>query len=211
MAVAARNDGDAKNPVKLLGLAEPMDPSVVIQAAAVGAYDPAGKLVAQWTANAEDLKRSPLMAALAVPDGTYRLRVAAVDSLGRAATADYEIDTELTSAGPARLGSLLVGTGPAGFAPQLQFTSAPEVIVYFELYGRPDTQFGALVEIAETLGGPAVASAQPTPAATPVADKFMFTATLPIAALKPGDYVVRASVGFEGHPTGVLAQTIRKR
>ena len=37
------------------------------------------------------------------------------------------------------------------------------------------------------------------------------TAKIPIAALKPGDYVVRAKIAFEGQPTGVLLRTIRKK
>ena len=146
-----------------------------------------------------------------VPTGTYRVRVAAVDAQGRAATADYDINTELASAGVAHLGGLLVGTANPGFMPQLQFSQEPEITVYFELYGRPAGAFGALVELAETADGPALTSVQPTPAATPIQDKFLFTAKLPIASLKPGDYQVRAKIAFEGHPTGVLLQTIRKR
>jgi VWFA-related protein len=211
MAVASRNDGDAKNTVKLVGLAEPIDPSVKIAAAAAGVYDPTGKLVAQWTAKPEELQLTPIMAALVVPGGTYRFRVAAVDEQGRAATTDSEINTEMTSAGVAQLGGLLVGTAGTGFMPRLQFSTETEVIVYFELYGRPAGAFGALVEIAETTGGPAVSSAQPTPAATKVQDKFIFTAKLPVVSLKPGDYVVRASLAFEGQPTGVLLRTIRKK
>lgn len=210
-AVVARNDGDTKNPVKLLGLAEPTDPTVKISAAAAGIYDPTGKLIAQWTARPEELQRSPMAAAMAIPGGTYRFRVAAVDTQGRAATTDYEVNTELTSAGVATMGSLLVGTATTGFMPQLQFTTEAEVMVYFELYGRPTGPFGALVEIADTVDGPALVSAQPVAAATPIQDKFMFTVKLPIAGLKPGDYVVRAKLAFEGQPTGVLMRTIRKK
>jgi hypothetical protein len=211
LVVASRNDGDPKNPVKLVGLAEPIDPSVKITAAAAGVYDTVGKLVAQWTAKPEELQRSPMAAAVVVPTGIYRVRVAAVDAQGRAATADYDINTEMVSAGVAHLGGLLVGTTNPGFMPQLQFSKEPEITVYFELYGRPAGAFGALVELAETADGPAITSVQPTPAATAVQDKFMFTAKLPIASLKPGDYQVRAKIAFEGHPTGVLLRTIRKR
>ena len=211
LVVASRNDGDAKNPVKLLGLAEPADPSVKITAAAAGVYDSTGKLVAQWTAKPEELQRSLFAAAVVVPAGTYRVRVAAVDAEGRAATSDSDINTEMVSAGVAQLGGLLVGTANPGFMPQLQFSKEPEVTVYFELYGRPTGQFGAIVELAETLDGPALASIQPTPAATALPDKFLFTAKVPIASLKPGDYLVRAKIAFEGQPTGVLLRTIRKK
>jgi hypothetical protein len=211
LVVASRNDGDTKNPIKLLGLAEAADPSVKIAAAAAGVYDSTGKLVAQWTAKPEELQRPLIAAAVVVPAGIYRVRVAAVDAEGRAATSDSDINTELVSAGVAQLGGLLVGTANPGFMPQLQFSKEPEITVYFELYGRPTGPFGALVELAETLEGPALSSAQPTPAATAIPDKFQFTAKLPITALKPGDYLVRAKIAFEGQPTGVLLRTIRKR
>jgi hypothetical protein len=209
--VASRNDGDTRNTIKLVGLAEPIDPAVKVTAAAAGVYDKAGKLVAQWTAKPEELQRSLFAAALAVPSGMYRVRVAAVDAQGRAATSDSDINAETVSAGVANLGGLLVGTANPGFMPQLQFSKEPEATVYFELYGRPAGQFEAIVELADSLNGPAIVSAPPTPAATAVADRFMFTAKLPIASLKPGDYLVRAKITFPGQPTGLLQRTIRKR
>lgn len=211
LAVASRNDGDNKNAVKLYGLAEATDPAVKISAAAAGVYDSTGKLVAQWTAKPEELQRSPFAAALVVPTGTYRVRVAAVDAQGRAATADYDLNTEMASAGVATLGGLLVGTASPGFMPKLLFSTEPEVTLYFELYGRPTGSFDALAEIAETADGPALAASPLTPSATPVQDKFMFTAKLPITSLKPGDYVVRAKITFPGQPTGTLMRTIRKK
>jgi hypothetical protein len=39
----------------------------------------------------------------------------------------------------------------------------------------------------------------------------MFMAKLPVADLKPGDYVLRAQLAFEGQPTGTLTMTIRKQ
>lgn len=211
LVVASRNDGDAKNTAKLVVLAEPIDPAVKLNAAAAGVVDQTGKRIAQWTAKPEELQRSPMAGALVVPAGLYRVRVAAVDTLGRPATVDYDLNTELTSAGVAQMGGLLVGSGGTGFMPQLKFTTEAEVIVYFELYGRPTGAFGALVDIAATADGPALVEAQPTAAATPVADKFMFTAKLPIVSLKLGDYVIRAKLAFAGQPTGVLSRTIRKQ
>jgi len=148
---------------------------------------------------------------MVVPGGTYRVRVAALDAQGRAATSDFDLTTEMASAGVAQLGGLLVGTSSPSFMPQLQFSTEPEITVYFELYGRPAGQFGAIVELAETADGKEIASVPPTPAATAIPDKFMFSAKIPIASLKPGDYVVRAKIAFEGQPTGVLMRTIRKK
>jgi len=81
----------------------------------------------------------------------------------------------------------------------------------FELYGRPAGPFGALVEILPSLTDKALVSAPPSPSATPMADKFMFVAKLPVGDLKPGDYVLRAQLAFENQPTGTLTMTIRKQ
>ncbi|GMV22382.1 MAG: hypothetical protein AMXMBFR57_23310 [Acidimicrobiia bacterium] len=213
IGIASRNDGDAKNDMKLLALAEPVDPSVKFKSAAAGLYDPAGKLIAQWTARPEELQRSPMVAALAMPAGQYRLRVAAVDTSGRAATVDYEVFARIADAGPAKIGGLMIGAaGGSGFAPIIRITNEQEVIAVFELYGRPAGPFGAIVEILDSpTAEKALVEAPPQPSATPVQDKFMFMAKLPVASLKPGDYVLRARLGFEGAPTGTLTQIIRKQ
>lgn len=212
IGIPSRNDGDPKNAMKVFALAETVDPSVKLAAAAAALYDPLGKLVSQWTARPEELQRPLVAAAIPAPAGTYRLRFAAVDTNGRAATADYELNATPASAGPAQLGGLMIGVGGAqGFQPILKITDQQEVIAIFELYGRPVGPFGALVEILPSLTDTAVASGPPTPSATPIADKFMFMAKLPVGDLKPGDYVLRAQLAFEGQPTGTLTMTIRKQ
>jgi len=117
-----------------------------------------------------------------------------------------------TAAGPAKLGGLMMGTaGAGGFAPLVTISTETEIIAVFELYGRPAGPFGALVEILPDLAGKALVTAPPQPSATPIQDKFLFMAKLPVADLKPGDYILRAQLAFEGQPTGTLTQTIRKR
>ncbi len=212
VGVASRHEDD-KNNMKVFALAEPIDPSVTFKAAAAALYDPLGKLVSQWTARGEDLQRSPMAAAIPVPAGQYRLRVAAVDTAGRAATADYELNVGTATAGPAQLGGLMMGVaGTQGFSPILRITDQQEVVAVFELYGRPAGPFGAIVEILDSpTSTTPVVNAPPQASATNVPDKFLFMATLPVAALKPGDYVLRVQLAFEGQPTGVLTQTIRKQ
>jgi hypothetical protein len=212
IGIASRNDGDEKNTMKVFALAETVDPSVKLQAAAAGLFDPLGKMVAQWTARPEELQRPLVAAAIPVPPGTYRLRFGAVDTTGRAATADYELNVNTASAGPANLGGMMIGVaGAQGFEPILKITNQTEVLAVFELYGRPAGQFGALVEILPSLTDKAIVSAPPAPSATPIADKFMFVAKLPVGDLKPGDYVLRAQLAFENQPTGTLMMTIRKQ
>lgn len=211
VGIASRNE-DQKSNMKVFALAEPVDPSVTFSSVAAALYDPLGKLVSQWTSRPEDLKRSPMAAAIPVPAGDYRLRVAAVSTDNRAATADYELKVVTADAGPAQLGGLMIGTaGTGGFAPLLSITHEKEIIAVFELYGRPAGPFGALVEILPDLTSKALVTAAPQPSATPVQDKFMFMATLPVGDLPPGDYILRAQLAFEGQPTGTLTQTIRKR
>lgn len=212
VGIPSRNDGDEKNPMKVFALAEVVDPSVKLAAAAAVLYDPLGKPISLWTARPEELQRSLVAAAIPAPAGTYRLRFAAVDTNGRAATADFELNATTASAGPAQLGGLMLGVaGEKGFEPILKITDQKEVIALFELYGQPAGKFGSLVEILPSLTDKAVASATPSASRTPVADKFMFAATLPVADLKPGDYILRAQLAFEGQPTGTLTMTIRKQ
>jgi VWFA-related protein len=212
VGIPSRNDGDPKNAMKVFALAEAVDPSVKLASAAAALYDPLGKLVSQWTARPEELQRPLIAAAIPAPAGTYRLRFAAVDTNGRAATADYELNATPASAGPAQLGGLMLGAvGEKGFEPILKITDQKEVTVLFELYGRPAGPFGAIVEILPSLTDKPVVSAPPAPSATPVADKFTFSAKLPVADLKPGDYILRAQLAFEGQPTGTLTMTIRKQ
>lgn len=212
VGIPSRNDGDPKNDMKVFALAETVDPSVKLTAAAAALYDPLGKLISQWTARPEELQRRVLAAAIPAPAGTYRLRMAAVDASGRAATADYELVVGTASAGPARLGGLMIGVaGAGGFEPVLTITDQQEIIAVFELYGRPEGPFGAIVEILPNLESPAITNAQPQASATQIQDKFMFMARLPVGNLKPGDYVLRTQLAFEGQPTGTLTKTIRKQ
>ena len=67
------NPGDDR--LKVVCVMEPVEPSVTFSAAAAGVYDSSGKLVAQWTAEPNNLLTTPVIGALLVPKaGTYRLR-----------------------------------------------------------------------------------------------------------------------------------------
>lgn len=69
-----------------------------------------GKLVAQAQFEASDLKAGqPVMAAMLVPAGVYRLRFAATDSTGRTACAESDIQAEVRPAGPLQLSGLVLG------------------------------------------------------------------------------------------------------
>jgi hypothetical protein len=206
-AFVSRNPGD--NKIKVLSLFEPAEAGVKLNAAIVGMYNQAGTLTGQWTAQAADLAGPTGMAALAVPDGVYRLRVAATDASGRAGTVDIDnFSATLVEAGPIKLGDLVLGKmGQSGLSPVMQFSTEAEAIVIVELYGRPA---GGLRMYVEVIGSPEPIQMPLSPAATNEQDKFLLSAKLPIGALKPGDYTVRAVVAVEGQPEGVLTTTLRK-
>ena len=99
-------------------------------------FDRDGKLVSHWSATAQELERFTVVGALPAEPGLYRLRVAAIDSTGRAGTADYEFEAETVRTGPLRLSSIILGLSRDGsFQPRLRFTDEPVAIAYFEMDG----------------------------------------------------------------------------
>ena len=205
---ASRQSGQ-KN-VKVVALAEPIDPATQLTSAALGLIDGNGRLVAQASLEAADLKPGqPVMAALLAPPGSYRLRAAVTDAGGRTGTSDYELDAELRQAGPLQLSGLVLGLSRGGFVPRLLFGREPVAIAYLELYGgTPGQPVSAVFELARTLNGPPVVSMPGTIAAS--GDHYSATAPIPIGTLSPGDYIVRATVGVVGEASTRVERTLRK-
>ena len=199
--------------VMVVASIEPLDPAAKLTAVAAGLY--AGpRLVAEWIAKPDDLTAAPVRAGLLAAPGTYRLRVAAKDLTGKLGAVDSQVDAKLTAAGPLSLSSLVLGVPGAtgGFSQRLEFSREPAAMLYFELYGgQTNMQLGAAIELATSVNGPAVATAAPKWGGTTEKDKFTATAQIPIDSLAPGDYVVRAIVGFDGQPEGRIVRTLRKR
>ena len=114
--------------------------------------------------------------------------------------------------GPLQLSGLVLQVpAGAGAMPKLQFSSADEeLIAYFEIYGQdPKLPIRALVEIAATADGPALLES-PVALKSGGVNRYNAQAKLPIAKLAPGDYIVRAKLTVQGHPTGVSSRTLRK-
>jgi hypothetical protein len=202
-------DSGQKN-VKIVALGEAIDPAVPLTAAAAGLVDSGGKLIAQVLLQPAELKPGqPVMAAMLVPPGTYRLRFAATDANGRTGTSDYELTAELRQAGPLQLSGLVLGLSRGGFVARMQFSREPVAIAYLELYGgKPGQPVTALFEVARTLNGPAIISMPGTLAAA--GDHYSATAPIPIGGLSPGDYIVRATVGVAGEASTRAERTLRK-
>ena len=205
-AYSSRNPGDAK--IRILTLFEPVEPGAKLNAAMVGLFDPNGKLTAQWTAQAADLANPTAMAALIAPAGKYRMRVAATDASGKSGAVDAQVSLGLVAAGPIQLGDLVLGKIVQGNpVPAMLFSTEEEAIAILELYGRPA---GPLKMYAELVGAGDPIQVPLAPQATSEPDKFLLSAKIPVAALKPGDYTVRAIVGVEGQPEATVTRTLRK-
>jgi hypothetical protein len=197
--------------LRIVGVAESLDRTAAITSAAFGLIDSRGRLVAQWTANERELSRSPVASAGLAPPGTYRLRVAAVDSAGRRGATDYEFDAGLVSGSSLRLSTLVLGVSLGGFAPRLQFSTEPTAMGFFEVYGNvPDAEkLSVVFELASELDGPAIVR---TPGTLTLTRESIRRASgvVPIAAVPPGDYIVRGIVILDGTPIGQVHRTLRK-
>jgi hypothetical protein len=207
-ASSSRIDPTAED-LRVLALFEPADRSVPLQEAAAGLVTADGRLVAQWTAQPEELTAFPIMAAFNAVPGTYRLRVAATDVEGRRGAVDYDIEVGLHPADTIFISDLaLVGPRGGGMAPILEFRDEANAVVYFELYGQPPADLFATIDLLRSMDGDIVTGVQLQAQPSAEADKLLITGTLAIRALDPGDYVVRVTIGRD--PPVTLYQTVRK-
>jgi hypothetical protein len=203
------SQNDAKT-VKLLSVLEPVEPGVTLTAAAAGLVDDKGRLIRQWTATEEELKATPLIAAIAAPIGRYRFRMAATDSTGRAGSADYDVVAELLPAGSLTMSALVLGLSRGGFRPMLLFSNEPVAIAYLELYGPTATVPTVAVELALSEDGPALLTVPGAISKTKDESRQFATAALPIGSLPAGDFVVRATVMVDGKQARAM-RTLRKQ
>jgi hypothetical protein len=202
---------DAADHVKLAVTFDSPDASATLASAMVGAFDMMGRLVTGIEMSAEALTRRPVVAAFSVPPGSYRLRVAALESSGRAGSAEERLDAALTPVGALRASSLMIGLSrDGGFVPVMEFRDEPTAFGMLELYGTSIAPPRVVFEIAETTMGPALQTMPGLVEASPDATRTLVTAVLPIAQLPPGDYVIRATVTPEGQPAGRVMRGLRK-
>lgn len=190
-------------------LLEPADPSVTIAAAGAVLIDEIGRVAARW--NAGNPAERPLVGAMTVAPGTYRVRAVAIDTRARPGAAETTIDVGLTEVGELSLGSLLLSASRGGTpALQLEFGSEPTARASFDIYGGTAGQrLSATLEISRELDGPAMAI---VPLALTRADdtRVVAAGTVPLGALAPGDYVVRGIIRLEDGTTGRVVRTLRK-
>jgi hypothetical protein len=200
-------DGDGK--LRLGVVVEPAEPGVSFTSAGAILVAGDGQVVSHWFA--KDASERPLLGALAAEAGTYRLRVAAIDSAGRAGVTEETIEAGLVSVGPLALGSLMLGISRGGSAtPLLEFGSEPTAMAYFDIYGGDSgLALSARVEVARDTERAAVATL-PLALTRASASRVVASGTLPLGALPAGDYVVRGIVRLESGETGRVFRTLRK-
>lgn len=208
-AFASRADADGK--VRLVVLFEPDDPATKVTAASIGLYDPTGRLT-RWTAEPGDLAGRPAVAGIIVPPGAYRMRVAA-SSGSAAGTVDSDVRAELTEAGPVTMSALLLGiSGPNGFSPRMQFSSADKgAFGYLEIYKvAKNAPVAVRLELAATADGAALASEDVPLTPGPRDDVRVAFSGFAIDGMPPNDIVMRAIVSVDGKPVGRAVRTLRK-
>jgi len=192
---------------------EPADSGQAFSTAAVGLYDDKGKLASSWVAQPADLAARTIMAAIPTKAGAYRMRVAVTDANGRAGTVDHDVRVELAKGEGELLASTLTLGAPTNgaFAPRLQFRGESVALAYFEIYGVPSSAaVTAVIELAATADGPASTSA-PARVGNPGNDgRRIVVGQVPVAALRPGEYAVRAIISVDGKPAGRVTRTLRK-
>lgn len=197
--------------LRVITITEPVDPGTKLTSLVAALFDREGKVVSHWAATEAELEQSPVIGAVPAEPGVYRLRVAAIDSTGRAGTADYDFEAEVVQTGSLRLSSVILGLSREGrFLPKLRFTNEPVAIAYLEMEGAAaGTPISAAVELARTMNGPALVTV-PLAIEPKGPGSYVARGAVALGALTPGDYIVRAIVGVQGHPQTRVVRTLRK-
>ena len=200
---------DADGRLRVGVVVEPVDPAASLASVGAILIEGDGRVAARWFGR--DASERPLLGAMAAPPGTYRLRVAAIDTAGRPGAAEEVVEADLTPVGPLSLGSLMLGVSRNdGTKPQLEFGSEPTAIASFDIYGGASgLRLSATLEVARDLDGPALV-ALPLALARADEGRVVATGAAPIGALPPGEYVVRGVIRLEDGTTGRVMRTLRK-
>ena len=207
-AFASRNAGAL--PVKLVIAAEPVTPGAPLLSAVVSVVSVDGEVAGQWTARRADLERTPLVTAVPVAPGVYRVRAAVTDEAGRGGMAEYRVSAVLEKGTTVTISDMALGIATqAGFTPRLVFGDEPEATAYLEVYDAPGSAtVSAVFELASTPDGPALGSFPGRISAN--GGTHMVIGGLPLASVPPGDTLVRARITIDGAEAGIVTRTLRK-
>jgi hypothetical protein len=203
IAYTSRASSDGR--LRVVAIVESSDPAARPTAAAAALFDAQGKARAQWTAEAADLKRAPMMATLAAPaPGTYRLRVAVAAASGIGGTIDEDVTVAATEKGTPSVGALVLGVQAGGsFSPRLQFAKEPAAVAMLEVSGLTKAAVVSVAfELAGSESGPALVTLNGSVSA-PRDDLRIGYVGVPIGPMPPGDVVIRGVVTVDGQALAV--------
>ena len=206
----SRGDGAHAKVVVML---EPIEPAVTLALAMVGVFNARGQLVAQWSGAREELTGHPVIAGLMVEPGTYRVRVAAVDALGRSGAVDDDVRVDLPPVGTATTSAVVPGIpSDKGFLPRLQYgPDDPSGAIYIEVYGV--TECSALtgtIEVRATDEGPALVTAPAVGLTIDRSTGCIVVGEFDLGRLPPADYSLRLELRQEGAAIGQRVRVFRK-
>jgi hypothetical protein len=155
---------------------------------------------------------TPVLAALPVPAGAYRLRIAAVDEAGRGGALDMDVRARLPRGEAVALSGIILATERSGaMAPRLVFSAEPAATAYLELYGAPAGSLSARFELAQSETGPAIAAVPAQIGPPNAAGDRSVSASLPLGSLPVGDMMVRALIEVDGRLIAQVGRTLRKQ
>lgn len=202
-----------RSSIRLLIVAETIDNDRPLAWAEFGLITPDGRIVAQWTEDRDAVAHRPLVAGVLAPEGHYRLRWAASELSGRRGTADVDVDVRLPEAGAYRMSALMLGRLAAdAFVPTLQpARDGAQVEWYAEVYGALE-EGHVLTSRVDVLTGPEsapIASAEGRLLTSPDPNRRAMTGAVDVAALAPGDYLLRATLVVNGADAGSVTRTLR--
>ena len=169
------------------------------------------------TAPVDEARDQTYLGAALVPPGVYTLKLGVVDNVGKRGSVEHSFRAQLESAGQVRIGGPLLAAreGESGsLRPSITGDFSSDFLhVYLELYSEAPEQLNnasVLVEVAQADVGRALDSApvrfQPADARSTARTG---EASVPIALLPPGDYVVRALVNVFGRKAGQVVRPFR--
>jgi VWFA-related protein len=211
VAYAFRAPSPAKNLLKVLVVLGSPAPETKITEAAFALIDPKSRITAAWPADAKELAANPVVSAMNVAAGAYRVRASARDAGGHIGAVDYELAASLTKVGGVEVGALMMGLMADGqFRPKLTFGNESDATAYTELYGADAGRADVRFELARTTDSSPLESVLGTLSPTRDADRWIATGRLPVAQTESGDVVVRAVIS-SGSSTGQIVRTLRKR
>lgn len=151
-------------------------------------------------------------AIVALP-GDYTLKLAAVDSEGRAGSIERPVRARLVETAGLRIADLVVSERDAGGAslrpPAVPRVGGDELVALLELYAARDEDLETAqvsIELAEAEDGPALVAAPAPFTGQRASGRRTAAASVNVALIPPGRYVARARVTAGGRPAGVASR-----